>query len=159
MPSPTQITDHVARAKATTRSQFHAAPILQAFLAAMVTEVQRAEDVTFLVITDRDIDDAEGVNLDLIGKIVGRARLDIATDDEYRAVLKVQIRANVSDCGAEDIIWIASELTGAAVLWYGLGEGADLRGRIDRLAPGHRRTPDLADRAGAGHVTATDSDQ
>jgi len=118
MPSPTQITDHLERAKETTRSQFHESPILQGLLAAIVTEVQRVEDVTFLVITDRDLDNADGVNLDLIGKIVGRARLGVATDAEYRAVLKVQIRANQSDCGADDIIWIASELTGVAVHYW-----------------------------------------
>ncbi len=115
MPDPTQITDHVARAAETTRSQFHASPKLQALLAALVTEVQRLEDLKFDMITDRLLDNAEGVNLDIIGRYVGFPRLDVSTDAEYRELLRVQIRANNSDCGAEDIIYVASELTGEPV--------------------------------------------
>lgn len=115
MPDPVYIPDHEARAKDTTLGQFKASPKLQALLAALVKEVQRLEDLKFDMITDRLIDAAAGVNLDIIGRIVGLDRLDVSDDDEYRELLKIKIRANNSDCGAEDIIFIASELTGESV--------------------------------------------
>jgi hypothetical protein len=118
MPDPVYISDHVERAAATTLGQFHASPKLQALLAATVTEVQRLEDLKFSILLDRLLDAAEGVNLDIIGKIVGFARLDVSDDDEYRELLRVQIRANNSDCGAEDIIYVASELTGVDVKYW-----------------------------------------
>ena len=118
MPDPTQITDHVARAAATTRSQFHGSPKLQALLAALVTEVQRLEDLKFSMLTDRLLDNAEGVNLDVIGRYVGQPRYGESDDVLYRELLRVQIRANNSDCGAEDIIFVASELTGEAVHYW-----------------------------------------
>lgn len=118
MPDPTKITDHVKQAQDRLPTQFRDSPSLNAMLGAIVLEVQSSEDVIFDVILLRYLDAAEGGNLDIIGRIVGRERLDVATDDEYRELLRVQIRANQSDCGAEDIIWIASELTGKLVHYW-----------------------------------------
>lgn len=115
MPDPTKITDHVAQAKANMLTQFRDSPKLNAMLESLVTEVQLSEDVIFDVILLRLLDAATGVNLDIIGKIVGRFRLDVTDDDEYRELLRVQIRANQSDCGAEDVIYVASELVGLPV--------------------------------------------
>jgi hypothetical protein len=118
MPDPIYISDHVGRAADTTLSQFHGSPKLQGLLEAMSAEVQRLEDLKFSMLTDRLLDAAEGVNLDVIGRIVGFPRLDVSDDDEYRELLGVQIRANNSDCGAEDIIFVASELTGEDVHYW-----------------------------------------
>lgn len=115
MPNPTKITDHVARAQERLLTQFRDSPKLNALLGALVLEVQSSEDVIFDVILLRYIDAAEGVNLDIIGRYVGRERLDVSDDAEYRELLRVQIRANNSDCGAEDIIYVASELVGLPV--------------------------------------------
>jgi hypothetical protein len=115
MPDPTKITDHVEQAKARMLTQFRDSPKLNALLEALVIEVQLSEDVIFDVILLRYLDAATGVNLDIIGRIVGRERLDVTDDDEYRELLRVQIRANQTDCGAEDIIYVASELTGLPV--------------------------------------------
>jgi hypothetical protein len=115
MPDPTKITDHVAQAQDRLLTQFRDSPKLNALLEAVVTEVQLGENVIFEVIAERLIAVAEGVNLDIIGRIVGLERLDVSDDDEYRELLLVQIRANNSDCGADDIIFIASELTGVPV--------------------------------------------
>ncbi len=121
MPDPTKITDYVARAQADLPTQFRESAKLNALLGALVQEVQLGEDVIFDVILLRLLPAATGVNLDIIGKIVGRSRLDIADDDEYRDLLRVQIRANISDCGAEDVIYVASELTGEAVRYMQKG--------------------------------------
>ena len=115
MPDPTKVTDHVARAQARLLTQFRDSEKLNALLEALVIEVQLSEDVIFDVILLRYLDVAEGVNLDIIGRIVGRERLDVSSDAEYRELLRVQIRANQSDCGAEDIIYVASELVGLPV--------------------------------------------
>ncbi len=115
MPDPTKITDHVREAQLRLLTQFYESPKLNALLEAIVIEVQLSEDVIFEVILERLLDAAEGVNLDIIGKIVGRPRLEVDDDDEYRNLIRVQIRANQSDCGAADIIYVASELTGLPV--------------------------------------------
>ena len=115
MPDPVKIVDHVERAKADLLTQFRDSPKLNALLESIVIEVQLSENVIYDVIMLRLLDAAEGVNLDIIGKIVGRFRLDVSDDDEYRDLLRVQIRANLTDCGAEDIIYVASELVGLPV--------------------------------------------
>jgi hypothetical protein len=121
MADPTYIPDHEDRAADTTLTQFHGSAALQALLLAVTTEIQRLEDLKFSMITDRLLAVAAGVNLDIIGRIVGFPRLDVSDDDEYRDLLSVQIRANNSDCGAEDVIFVASELVGADVRYQQQG--------------------------------------
>jgi hypothetical protein len=115
MPGPVKITDHARQAQLRLLTQFYDSPKLNALLESIVIEVQLSEDVIFDVILLRLLDAAEGVNLDIIGRYVGRERLDVSDDDEYRDLLRVQIRANQSDCGAEDVIYVASELVGLPV--------------------------------------------
>lgn len=122
MGSPvTQITDYAAQFKADTLSQFWAAPKLQAVVGAFAAEVQRFEDFAYSVLTDRMLDAATGDVLDQIGKIPRVARLG-RTDTEYRRIIKVAIAARNSDGGAEEIIWIATQLFGETVRY--VQEGA-----------------------------------
>ena len=58
-----------------------------------------------------DIDNSEGVNLDLIGRIVGQPRLGV-DDVTYRFYLRARILANRSSGGPEDIYKVFRALYG-----------------------------------------------
>lgn len=81
------------------------------------------EDGRFTLQTMRawqDIDEAEGVGLDRIGKDVGQARNGM-NDEDYRNRIKVKIRANLSGGEIETINAIATVF--AAARYDGLQEG------------------------------------
>ena len=71
-------------------------PRLQAFLAAMLTQVQSLEDVTFEVLVGIWPLTAIGAQLDVLGKIVGQPRGEL-TDDEYRIMILGRIFVNKAD--------------------------------------------------------------
>lgn len=70
--------------------QFRGKPRLEALLRALLRHVQVAENDTWAVLTERWLDNAEGVQLDGIGKIVDLARAGWE-DETYRALLRAQI--------------------------------------------------------------------
>lgn len=76
------------------------------FLAALVSPVQVLEDTLQAVKIGRLLDYAVGVQLDAIGKIVGRPRNGLTDDDNYRRVIRAQIAANKSDGLIEDFITV-----------------------------------------------------
>lgn len=115
MSSPVaQITDHIERVKSLLLGQFKRDPPMQQLVEAIVLEVQRCEDVMHDVLTKRLLPNAVGVILDDIGKTVRVDRLS-RTDTEYRRIIQVAIAANDSDGGAEQIVWIATQLVGEPV--------------------------------------------
>jgi hypothetical protein len=117
MSSPvTKIANHVELAQDTLLSQFASSPIINAYVKAIVDEIQRFEDVAYDVLDKRLLANATGDILDQIGKVVRVDRLG-RTDDDYRLIIQVAIAANDSDGGAEQIIWIASQLVGADVMY------------------------------------------
>lgn len=108
MSSPvSQITDHTRRIKADQLSLLRQDPATQALIAVFGDEIQLAETFFYSVLTDRLLDIAEGVNLDRIGRMVGASRLG-RTDEEYRRIIKVTIRALNSQGGVEDVLWVAT---------------------------------------------------
>lgn len=58
-------------------------------------KAQEIEDVFWQLITERFLDTAVGVNLDILGRIVRRERGPL-NDDVYRAILRGKIAANLS---------------------------------------------------------------
>lgn len=121
MTSPVdKITNHVRLTLDDLKSQFADSPIIVALTTAIADEVQRFEDVAYDMLTDTRVDNAEGVTLDIIGRLVRVQRLG-RNDDDYRKIVKVAIAANDSDGGAEQIIWIASELVGVPVQYVQQG--------------------------------------
>ena len=60
------------------------------------------------VLTLRNVNTATGVTLDLIGKLVGRAREGVADDDVYRRYVRAQIVANRSHGAIDTILRVAS---------------------------------------------------
>ncbi len=88
-----------------------AAPNLNAFLAALLKQVQKVEDVFAQIITTRFLGFATGAQLDALGRLVGRARLGL-TDDPYRQAIRLQVYINGSDGRCEDLLYVAQQITG-----------------------------------------------
>lgn len=122
MTSPVdKITDFKQRLRDDMLSQFYGDPVHEAIADAISLEDQRFEDVAHKVLTHRMLDNAEGVNLDKLGRIARVSRLG-RTDDDYRRIIQVANAARDSDGGAEQIIWIASQLVNANVMYTNEGE-------------------------------------
>jgi len=95
-----------------------ASPNLNAFLRALLRQVQYAEDAFYSVILSRFIGYASGVQLDAIGRLVGEARLGRSDDAEYRSAIRLRIFVNGSSGRPEDIIYVARQWTGFEVVNY-----------------------------------------
>lgn len=83
-----------------------AAPNLNAFLAALLRQVQKAEDALKALMLSRFIGFAVGVQLDALGRLVGEDRLGRLDDDVYRKAIRLRILVNGSSGRPEDIIKI-----------------------------------------------------
>lgn len=113
-----QITTHRAAALARLAQRYKGKPKLEALLGAFVNRTQGIEDALWQLRTERFIVTAVGVQLDVIGKIVGQPRGNSADDAAYRLRLLARMRANGSSGTVEDIY----------AVFYALGEVAeDLR--------------------------------
>lgn len=104
MAVPPPITDHVARALEDLISKFTDAARLQRLIIIEVTQVQEAEDAGEQLLTDRLLENAEGIQFDIYGKIVGgpAAWRGALTDEELRRVIEIAISVNQSDGRIED---------------------------------------------------------
>jgi hypothetical protein len=74
---------------------------------ALVAEVQVLDAEALDVFTNFTLDNATGVNLDVFGVILGRARAD-ETDDLYRDILRAQIRLNTGSGTIPDLLFIVA---------------------------------------------------
>jgi len=66
------------------------------------------------VLTQRNVDTAVGVQLDVIGVIVGRARDGVSDDEIYRRYVRAQISANKSNGSVNDVQKVARLVIGDA---------------------------------------------
>jgi hypothetical protein len=109
------VTDHVEQALADLLSQFseEKAPRLRRLVTVEATQSQEIEDAFQELLTDRLLANAEGVQLDIYGKLVGNIATSrgALTDDEYRRIILVGIQVNRSDGGAEQAIQIVAQIT------------------------------------------------
>lgn len=97
------IANHVELALARRTQQFLEKVNIERDLTILVEPVQRLEDVLYAVLTERDITNAEGIQLDALGKIVGEPR-DGRVDDDYRRFVRARIRTNKSNGLVEDVL-------------------------------------------------------
>lgn len=87
-------------------------PRLQAVLSSWLTQADKLEDAAIGVRIGRTIDNGEGVQLDILGKLIGQER--VGDDDTYRVFLRTRVRANRSRGQSADLIAvIALGLPGA----------------------------------------------
>lgn len=80
---------------------------MQKAIRALLSPANDLEIAMQQVLTLRSVDNARGAQLDVLGRIVGRARQGIADDEVYRRLVRAQISANKSDGLIEDILTIA----------------------------------------------------
>lgn len=124
MTSPvTKIIDYQQRLRDDMLSQFFGDPVHEAISDAIALEYQRFENVAYDVLTKRLLENAVGDILDVIGRIARVDRLG-RTDDDYRKIIQVAIASRDSDGGAEQIIWIASQLVDAPVQYVRISAAA-----------------------------------
>jgi hypothetical protein len=108
------VTEHLDQAKAHLLEQFKASTNLRALLDTYVSQIQDIEDALYGLLLGRWLDNAEGVQLDGLGDIVGEARQG-RTDTDYRLAIRVRIKINLCEGAPEQIIEIFVLLTNWAV--------------------------------------------
>ncbi len=107
--APVKQTDHAGKAKANLLEEFKGLINWEKLLDVYSRQIQDLEDMFFELIEKRFIDDAVGVQLDGLGRIIGAPRNGLA-DEPYRVQLRVQIRINRSSGTVEDIISVVALL-------------------------------------------------
>lgn len=116
MSRPNPITDHTLQAIANLLWQFQDRPRLTELVNIFTAEIQDLEDLYNDLFDKRYLDNAEGAQLDVYGRIIGWPRYDF-NDDDYRKLLKVGILANQTDSQIDEITYIISQLTEVPA-WY-----------------------------------------
>lgn len=114
--SLTEQTDQVEQALRLLALQYKSKEKLEAYLSSFITQVQLLEAAFFDIYSLLDIDTQTGAQLDLIGRIVQRAR-EGRSDAEYRPWLKAQIAANLSAGRADDLLNILNILGTTQGVW------------------------------------------
>jgi hypothetical protein len=110
------INNHVEQALARLITQFRDSGNIRALITAFVTPIQELEDATATLNTDRLLATALGIQLDLIGTIVGLARTAGDSDDTYRMKLYAQIKVNTSEGQPEQVIQTYQLFTNALLV-------------------------------------------
>ena len=114
----TIITDHEKRAFNRFLEQWKNKPNMGKTIRALVGGYDEMETMFFQIRDETfDIDASIGVQLDVLGIIVGQKRLGF-DDDFYRILLRARIGINISEGEPERIISTAKILTGATFLHY-----------------------------------------
>lgn len=86
----------------------------QKMLRALLSPAPALAQAMIDVIIQGTIDDAQGVQLDEIGALVGRARQGVTDDEIYRRYIRAQVAANKSDGVIDDILNVAGLVIGDA---------------------------------------------
>lgn len=94
--------------------QYRNKPRIETLLCIYLDQVQELEDALWELLVRRGVSSAFGAQLDMLGAIVGRARGGLENED-YRAWIRAQIRANRSAGSATDILTILSLIFGDAM--------------------------------------------
>lgn len=91
---------------------------LQKAVAAITSQAQLINTQQQLLINNRSLNTAQGVQLDGLGQIIGLKRIPGQSDDSYREDLQFQIFINQSHGTPEEVIYVLSFLTEATDIWY-----------------------------------------
>lgn len=145
--SITQITTHVADARARLAQQFQGKANLQKLLDIFSARQQTLEDVFWALIDGRALATATGAALDWIGEMVGAPDRLGRSDDTYRSIIRAEILINTSHGDAESVYAYLRQIgatyalqrdKGNATLLVQFGgddilvDGADLRTALER---------------------------
>lgn len=119
----TQVLDHAARARARLLEQFRDVRGLGIILDALNAQTQALADVFWALFTERDLENAEGEQLDVIGRVLKEPRAGFA-DSPYRERLRAKIRVLRSSGGPLDILKIFKQLLPANTIFFSSIGGA-----------------------------------
>jgi len=117
MAEPIHDTDHVAEGVDRLTSQYKHAlesrspdvykrPVIYGILRSWLNRVQALEDNAWSVITGRLLDDATGIRVDVIGKLVGEKR-NGKSDADFKQIIRLRIRANRTQGRTTDLVDLA----------------------------------------------------
>jgi len=112
----TQITDHTRRAILNLPPPLWGKPRIASCLRAITDEIQELEDAIWNTMRMRLVDNATGVQLRTIGRVVGEPDLGYS-DDIYRVMVKSRIRINIGRGTIDDILAIMGYAFGL-VDWF-----------------------------------------
>ncbi len=73
-PQPWERIDHAALAQSRTITQYRESAKFQAFIRATLAQMNELESLAWSVLDQLDVDQAEGINLDVLGELVGVSR-------------------------------------------------------------------------------------
>lgn len=104
------VSDWVARIRTHLYTQFGDLPNLDAVAALLGRQFQDLEDALQGILTITSIEDSSGVQLDVIGKILGQTRGSLS-DSVYRAYLRARILVNKSDGTSGDLYDVVNAMT------------------------------------------------
>jgi hypothetical protein len=111
----TLIPNHAEQALALLLQQFKGKPKIEALITAFMTQVQELEEVFFDLLLMRTLELATGVQLDVLGRLLGQTR-GALDDDGYRIWLRGRILLNKSSGTTEDVInFLTAVLPGQGV--------------------------------------------
>lgn len=99
--------DHAATAIARLPEQFKSKPNIEALLRCFLAPCQELEQAFQDLKLLRSVDTAEGVQLDVLGKVVGQPRNGVSDDELYRRYIRARIATNRSKGLIEDLIRIS----------------------------------------------------
>lgn len=104
------ITDHKSAALARLAQQLKGKTKLELFMGAFASRYQGPEDALWQLYTERWLDTAVGVQLDVLGRIIGQPRGNSTDDAAYRLRLRARQRANRSSGTVEQILSVFTAL-------------------------------------------------
>lgn len=130
----TPIPNHIEQAKARLIEQYKDKPLIAALIEAEAQQIQDLEDAANSIETKTALSTAVGIQLDIIGELVGLQRTAGLDDETYRVLLRSKINQNISQGEPVQVIGAFKILSGAtlAILSEGsaslmlMGDGPDL---------------------------------
>jgi hypothetical protein len=129
-------TNHADEIVENLANQFHGKPRLAALLTVFAGQVQELEQALYDLLIYRQLEFAEGAQVDGFGSIVGEAR-EGRTDIDYKAAIRARINLNLCNGTAEDIINLIRGIVGDVRVkvtdYYPAGFIADIVDPIDPL--------------------------
>lgn len=112
----TEITNYEEIALGRLRQQYKDLPNVEGIISSFTDQAQKLEDAIQPFFDRLNIDISEGLQLNLIGEIVGQPR-NGQTDDNYRVFLKGKIATNVSEGTPEELISIYAILSQSTLVF------------------------------------------
>ncbi len=115
---PVEVSDYYERVVALLLTQFKDKANFQAFVRVLTVEVQEIEGVGFQLFLLRQLETAEGAQLDALGDVFGASR-NGASDTNYRAAIRLRIYEISGSGVVDELLIVLKAVTAAAnVGWW-----------------------------------------